>query len=55
MAAIPLDPGVIDTDMLRQVWSDGASAYPGPERWAVRAAERLLEFGPADSGKPASI
>ena len=27
MAAIPLSPGVIDTDMLRQAWGDGASGY----------------------------
>ena len=28
MAAIPLNPGVIDTDMLRQCWADGARAPP---------------------------
>ena len=25
MAAVPLNPGVIDTDMLRQCWADGAA------------------------------
>src|SRR4029077_24326 len=38
MAAVPLNPGVIDTDMLRQAWSDGASAYPKAEQWARCAA-----------------
>ncbi len=25
-AAVPLNPGVIDTDMLRLAWADGASS-----------------------------
>jgi len=55
MAAIPLSPGVIDTDMLRQCWSDGASAYPKPEDWAARAAPFLLKLGPGDNGKSLSV
>ena len=38
MAAVPLNPGVIDTDMLRQAWSNGASRYPKAEQWAKKAA-----------------
>ena len=30
MAAVPLNPGVIDTDMLRQAWSDGATPTRKP-------------------------
>ena len=40
MAAVPLNPGVIDTDMLRQAWSDGASAYPKAEQWAKTGRAR---------------
>jgi len=55
MAAIPLNPGVIDTDMLRQAWSDGASAYPKAEAWARRAAPFLLALGANDNGRSLSV
>jgi NAD(P)-dependent dehydrogenase (short-subunit alcohol dehydrogenase family) len=55
MAAVPLNPGVIDTDMLRMCFSAGASSYPKPEEWAKRAAPFILGLGPKDSGKSASV
>lgn len=55
MAAVPLNPGVIDTDMLRQAWSDGASAYPKAEAWAEKAAPFLLKLSAADNGKSLSV
>lgn len=55
MAAVPLNPGVIDTDMLRQAWADGASAYPTAEAWAARAAPFLLALGPKDNGRSLSV
>jgi NAD(P)-dependent dehydrogenase (short-subunit alcohol dehydrogenase family) len=55
MAAVPLNPGVIDTDMLRQAWSDGAGAYPKAEAWAARAAPFLLALSAADNGKSLSV
>jgi len=55
MAAIPLNPGVIDTDMLRQAWSEGAASYPKPEAWAKVAAPYILQLGPKDNGKSASV
>src|SRR5438552_145986 len=51
MAAVPLNPGVIDTDMLRQAWADEAGGYPTADRWADRAAPFLLALGPKDNGK----
>jgi NAD(P)-dependent dehydrogenase (short-subunit alcohol dehydrogenase family) len=54
MAAVPLNPGVIDTDMLRQAWADGASAYPKAEQWAKRAAPFLLGLGAKDNGRSLS-
>jgi NAD(P)-dependent dehydrogenase (short-subunit alcohol dehydrogenase family) len=50
LAAVPLNPGIIDTDMLRTAWSDGASAYPKPEAWAKAAAPYILSLGPKDNG-----
>lgn len=55
LAAIPLNPGIIDTDMLREAWGVGAGAYEGPREWARRAAPQILRLGPRHSGKPASI
>lgn len=55
MAAIPLNPGVIDTDMLRVAWSDGAASHPKAEAWAKVAAPYILQLGPKDNGKSASV
>lgn len=55
MAAVPLNPGVIDTDMLRQCWADEAGSYPDAEQWAERAAPFLLGLGPNDNGKSLSV
>ena len=55
MAAVPLNPGVIDTDMLRQAWADGASAYPKADKWAERAAPFLLALGAKDNGRSLSV
>ena len=55
MAAVPLNPGIIDTDMLRQAWADGASAYPKADQWAKRAAPFLLGLGPKDNGRSLTV
>jgi NAD(P)-dependent dehydrogenase (short-subunit alcohol dehydrogenase family) len=55
MAAVPLNPGVIDTDMLRSCWADGAAAYPKAAQWAKAAAPFILQLGPKDNGKSLSV
>lgn len=55
LAAIPLNPGVIDTDMLRSCFGGGADAYPRPEQWAERAVPVLLGFAAADNGISANV
>ena len=55
MAAVPLNPGVIDTDMLRQAWSDGAASYPKAEAWAKTAAPFILQLGAKDNGQSLSV
>lgn len=55
MAAIPLNPGVIDTDMLRLCWEQGASDYPKADVWAKTAAPFILQLGPKDNGKSLSV
>jgi NAD(P)-dependent dehydrogenase (short-subunit alcohol dehydrogenase family) len=51
MAAVPLNPGIIDTDMLKISFGDRSSSFPGPDAWALTAAPFLLGLGPKDNGK----
>jgi NAD(P)-dependent dehydrogenase (short-subunit alcohol dehydrogenase family) len=51
MAAVPLNPGIIDTEMLRSSFGGSASAYPSPAQWAKRAVPFLLNLGAKDNGR----
>jgi NAD(P)-dependent dehydrogenase (short-subunit alcohol dehydrogenase family) len=55
LAAVPLNPGVIDTDMLQKCFPHGASSYPKPDAWAKTAGPYILKLGPADNGKSLSV
>jgi len=55
MAAVPVSPGIIDTDMLRVAWGSGAAAYPGPDAWAKRAVPFLLALDASANGKSLRI
>jgi NAD(P)-dependent dehydrogenase (short-subunit alcohol dehydrogenase family) len=55
MAAIPLNPGVIDTDMLRLAWQDAAGNYPKAEAWAKVAAPFILKLGRKENGTSVSV
>jgi len=55
LAAIPVSPGIIDTEMLRSCFGNSASSHPGPEQWAQTAIPFLLRLGPKDNGKPLSV
>jgi NAD(P)-dependent dehydrogenase (short-subunit alcohol dehydrogenase family) len=55
VAAVPLNPGVIDTDMLRTCWGDDAGSYSSPGDWAKRAVPFLLSLGPQDNGKQVEV
>lgn len=55
LAAVALNPGVIHTAMLESCFGQSAKSYPGPERWADRAAPFLLELGPKDNGKSLTV
>lgn len=54
MAAVPLNPGVINTEMLQSCFGPSADSYPGPELWAKRAVPFLLKIDAADNGRPLS-
>jgi NAD(P)-dependent dehydrogenase (short-subunit alcohol dehydrogenase family) len=52
LAAISLNPGIIDTDMLRSCFGGSAASYPSPKKWSERAAPFLLRLGARDNGQP---
>lgn len=51
MAAVPFNPGIIDTDMLRSAFGDAAGQYPTADHWARRAVPFILGMGGKDNGK----
>jgi NAD(P)-dependent dehydrogenase (short-subunit alcohol dehydrogenase family) len=51
LAAVALNPGIINTDMLQSCFGDSASSYPSPEKWAKTAVSFLLRLRPDDNGK----
>ena len=55
MAAVPLNPGIINTDMLRSCFGGSASSYPTPCEWADIAVPFLLKLGPSDNGNPLTV
>lgn len=55
MAAVPFNPGVIDTDMLRSCWADGAASYPKAEAWAKKAVPFILALSAKDNGRPLTV
>lgn len=55
LAAVPVNPGVIDTAMLRQCWGDEAANHVKPEAWAAVAGPFLLGLGRADNGRPVTV
>ncbi len=55
VAAVALNPGVIDTDMLRSVWGEGAAAYANPEEWANQAVPYLEGLTSSNNGGSLSV
>ncbi len=55
MAAVPLNPGIIDTDMLRSCFSGSSSSYPSPSRWAKTAVPFLLNINAKDNGSQMTV
>lgn len=55
MGAIPLNPGVIDTDMLRSCFGGSASRYPSPQKWVEKGVPFILGLNSRDSGKSLTV
>jgi NAD(P)-dependent dehydrogenase (short-subunit alcohol dehydrogenase family) len=55
MAAVALNPGVIDTDMLRSCFGDAAGSYLKADAWAEAAVPYILSLGAKDNGQPRTV
>ena len=55
MAAIPLNPGIIHTDMLEICYGEGAAAYTPLKDWGLKAVPFLLQLKPKDNGMPLTV
>ena len=55
MAAVPLNPGIINTQMLQSCFGHQAASYPDPEAWAEQATPFILNIGPQHNGQPLTV
>jgi NAD(P)-dependent dehydrogenase (short-subunit alcohol dehydrogenase family) len=55
MAAIPLNPGVIDTEMLRTCFGSSAASYPKPTTWAKIAVPFILGLNASHNGQSLTV
>lgn len=51
MAAVPLSPGMVNTEMLQSCFGSGAGSARTPEVWAETAAPYLLALDVKDNGQ----
>jgi NAD(P)-dependent dehydrogenase (short-subunit alcohol dehydrogenase family) len=51
MAAVALNPGIINTEMLRSCFGSSAASYPSPAAWAKTAVPFLLRLGAEHNGR----
>ncbi|MFT4557438.1 MAG: NAD(P)-dependent dehydrogenase (short-subunit alcohol dehydrogenase family) [Planctomycetaceae bacterium] len=55
MAAIPLNPGIINTELLQSCFGSGAAHYPDPDEWSHYAVPYILGIRPSQNGQSLSV
>ena len=55
MAAVPLNPGIINTDMLQSCFGRSAADFPTAEEWAKRAVPFLLQLDSRHNGQSLTV
>jgi NAD(P)-dependent dehydrogenase (short-subunit alcohol dehydrogenase family) len=55
VGAIALNPGIIDTEMLKICFGPSAAAYPSAADWAKRAVPFLLKLKAKDNGNALTV
>jgi len=51
LAAVALNPGIIDTEMLQSTFGTSSSDFPDPASWAAKVVPFLEKIGPRDNGR----
>lgn len=55
MAAIPLNPGIINTELLQSCFGSGADQFPDPDTWSRFAVPYILGIRPSQNGQSLSV
>ena len=55
VAAIPLNPGIIHTELLESCFGTSATQFPSPSQWAEDAVPFLLELNASDNGQVLTV
>ncbi len=55
MVAVPLNPGIINTEMLQSCFGESASDYPTPEQWAEKAVPYILGLSRKEHGQSVTV
>jgi NAD(P)-dependent dehydrogenase (short-subunit alcohol dehydrogenase family) len=55
MAAVPLNPGVINTEMLQSCFGSASASYPSAKQWAEKAVPFLLSLDASHNGQPMTV
>ncbi|MHC4877274.1 MAG: SDR family oxidoreductase [Planctomycetota bacterium] len=55
MAAVPLNPGIINTELLQSCFGSSAHHYPTAEDWARFAVPYILDIDAADNGRQMTV
>ncbi|MBW4469881.1 MAG: SDR family oxidoreductase [Stenomitos rutilans HA7619-LM2] len=55
MAAIPLSPGIVHTEMLEICYGDDAANFTALKDWTVKAILFLLSLKPENNGQPLTV
>ncbi|MEK6246987.1 MAG: SDR family oxidoreductase [Planctomycetales bacterium] len=55
LAAVPLNPGIIHTEMLESCFGPDAAGYMEPDEWASRAVPLMLGLDHNNNGQPLTV
>jgi hypothetical protein len=55
MAAIPLNPGIIHTEMLEICYGEEAACFTALKDWVEQAVPFLLQLTPEANGMPLTV
>ena len=55
LGVVALNPGIINTEMLRSCFGSGAAGYPKPAAWAKHAGPFLLGLTAKDNGRSLNV